>query len=93
MRRTALRLAIAVMLVSSGWIVGRAQSAGPDFVISVSAPTGRTDIRCVRGCRLAFIEGQTMLRNVKPETLTSFSFSCGLPDGCPSGQLGGWITP
>jgi len=35
-----------------GWVVGRAQSANPDFELVVTAPGGETSVECVRGCDL-----------------------------------------
>ena len=90
MRQIIVRLTIAFALVALGWVSGRAQNSAPDFTISVSAPMGHTDIRCLRGCRLAFIEGQINVRAsaAKP----TFSFSCSEAHGCPSGILGGWLA-
>ena len=45
---------IVAVLVGLGWVAGRAQSASPDFEIIVSAPSGATEITCVRGCSITW---------------------------------------
>ncbi|MEZ5316214.1 MAG: hypothetical protein R2752_02325 [Vicinamibacterales bacterium] len=88
MSRTILRVFIAAALVGLGWTAGRAQGSGPDFEIAVKAPGGRTEVECVRGCKLAWVE------RMDPATITpnrtSFDYSCGAAT-CESGRIGGWI--
>jgi hypothetical protein len=71
----------------TGWAVGRAQSAAPDFELVVNAPGGETSIECVRGCDLKWVE-----RGPNPNSglMTKFTFSCGASE-CSSGRIGGWF--
>jgi hypothetical protein len=87
MKRTILRLGIALILVGAGWAAGRAQTSGPDFELIVNAPGGQTRIDCVRGCKLAWVE-----RGVPPGGASDpgFSFSC-TADRCSSAKVGGWV--
>lgn len=91
MVRAALLIAIAAALVGTGWMVGQAQSAEPDFQIVVNAPEGETTITCVRGCHLAFVE-----RGVNPNSkpLPTFRFRCSrtADSRCSSMKVGGWMT-
>ncbi len=80
MIRASVRLVIALFLVLGGWAVGVAQSTEPAFEIVVSAPAGETSIRCVRGCKLAWVE-----RGVNPHAQpdSNFTFRCsGAIDRC-----------
>jgi hypothetical protein len=89
MKRTALRIAVAIGLVVGGWAVGKAQTAQPNFEFIVNAPAGETTVQCVRGCDLAWVE-----RGVNPASKPqpSFSFACGgTVDRCSSARVGGWI--
>ena len=89
MIRTVLRLALVVVLVALGWIAAKAQAPEPNFEILVQAPSGTTTIRCVRGCKLAWVE-----RGVNPNStpMQAFTFSCS-GSNCSSGKVGGWIEP
>ena len=53
MLRMVRRTALVVALVGLGWSVGRAQTTTPDFELMIDAPSGATNIRCVRGCTLS----------------------------------------
>lgn len=91
MRRTIVRLAVAVLLVLVGFAAGRAQSANPDFELVVSGSAESTRIECRRGCTLAWVE-----RGVNPAAtpMSSFSYGCkgaGVTT-CTSGRVGGWLT-
>lgn len=61
MVRNAVRVLVVVGLLGIGWVAGHAQppaSAPPvssDFeLIVATADDGRTELRCVRGCRLTW---------------------------------------
>jgi hypothetical protein len=90
MERRIVRIVLGVALFALGWVAARAQQTSPDFVIAVSAPEGATNIRCVRGCRLAWVE-----RGLNPNAtpMDSFDYQCRGPERCVSGQIGGWLVP
>ena len=92
MKRTALRLLFAITLIAMGWTIGRAQGSVPDFELRIDAPAGRTNVECVRGCQLAWVE--RMVPGTVTPNKTTFTYACGnSPDGrCVSGRIGGWIT-
>jgi hypothetical protein len=56
MKGIALRLLIAIGLVGAGWTIGRAQPSFRDFDLCIDAPGGESNITCVRGCQLAWIQ-------------------------------------
>jgi hypothetical protein len=90
MRRLVIHALIAALLIASGWVAAKAQSAAPDFEIVVSAPAGETTIECKRGCDLAWVE-----RGVNPNAIPSpaFTFSCSgaSVQRCSSATVGGWL--
>ena len=89
MRRLFVNAAVAFALIATGWIVAKAQTTSmPDFELIVDAPGGATTIRCVRGCRLAWVE-----RGVNPnsEPVESFDFACS-GARCSSAKVGGWLV-
>ena len=92
MIRWSLRIALAVTLVAIGWVAGMAQPRNPDFEIIVDAPAGPTNIQCVRGCDLSWVERGLHANAVRNST---FSFVCSGPSvsRCTSGKVGGWIKP
>ena len=49
MRRQALLVVVAVLLVAAGWSAG-AQRAVADFEIDVEVPRGQMTVSCARGC-------------------------------------------
>jgi hypothetical protein len=83
LRQTAL----AVILVALGWAAGSAQTSMPDFELIVDAPGGETNVRCVRGCKLAWVE-----RGVNPRAtpIDTFTYRC-TADRCSSARVGGWL--
>ena len=87
MLRKAVLAAAGLLLVVTGWLVGRAQAA-PDFEFVIDAPAGDTHIDCVRGCKLAWVE-----RGMGGSPQTTFRFSChGQVERCSSGRIGGWLN-
>ena len=93
MARIMGRLLLAVVLIGMGWTIGRAQGSVPNFELRIDAPEGQTNIECVRGCQLAWIE--RMAPGTVAPNKTTFTYSCSnSPDGrCGSGRIGGWINP
>jgi hypothetical protein len=87
-----MRLAvIGLAFTAFGWALAQAQGTQPDFAILVEAPSGATTVRCVRGCKLAWIE-----RGLNPNSTpsASFGYSCtGGGSPCSSGTVGGWLAP
>jgi hypothetical protein len=67
MRRTALRILIALTLAGVGWSVGRAQTTIADIEFTVDAPSGRTTLTCLRGCAWG------------PSGNNTTAFGCGAP--------------
>ena len=89
MTQTALRVALAIGLFGTGWGVAKAQIQTPTFELQVDAPEGNTIIKCVRGCKLAWVS-----RGVNPNTTpkATFEYRCsGGPARCLSGVVGGWV--
>ena len=87
MRRNALRVAMAIGLLGTGWIAAKAQTQSPTFELQVDAPGGETKIHCVRGCKLAWVE-RGVNPNAKP--IATCEYRCGAPR-CQSGVVGGWV--
>ncbi len=85
MTHIALRLILAVLLVTCGWLIGRAQSAGPLFFsLTVDSPVGSTTLRC-NGCELfSWTEGHATAQR-------QFTLACGGPQTC-SQTIGGTRT-
>jgi hypothetical protein len=83
---------IGLVLGGSCWAIGYAQAAQrePDFEIAVSASAGRTEITCVRGCGMAWVE-----RGINPNAAIEKTFTYGCTGSgvqtCKSGRIGGWI--
>ena len=53
MAKKVLRLVIVVVVVLAAWAIGHLQAQSPtvdSWEIQIVAPTGRTTIRCVKGC-------------------------------------------
>lgn len=95
MKRIVARLVLAVALVGAGWTIGRAQASVPNFELQIDAPAGQTNVTCLRGCELAWIERMTP-GSVDPGGQKTFTYRCsgGGPDQrCASGRVGGWIRP
>lgn len=92
MGRVTRRIVMAIVLVGAGWVVGSAQSqvTEPDFEISVVAPPGRTEITCVRGCSLKWVERGN---HASSTPMSTFSYGCegAGATNCGSGRIGGWV--
>lgn len=88
MAHLLLKVTLAFALIAAGWVAAKAQIPAPDFEIIVDAPGGATTIRCVRGCRLAWVE-----RGINPNAtpIESFDFACSGPR-CSSFKVGGWLA-
>jgi len=87
MARTALRVALALGLLGTGWVAAKAQTSGPTFELQVDAPGGETTIRCVRGCKLAWVQ-----RGVNPNAAPQLTFEYRCTGArCGSGLVGGWV--
>ena len=90
MRRTILRALIIFTSLAFGWAAAKAQTAEPDFVLSVDAPAGATTITCVKGCALKWVERGI---NLQSGTMSSFGYACtGSTMRCSSGKIGGWLA-
>jgi hypothetical protein len=90
MIRMAVRLLLSAALVGIGWSVGRAQTTAPEFELVIDAPAGRTNIECVRGCQMAWVERMTP--NSVITTQPTFSYECSNSQNrCGSGRIGGWV--
>jgi hypothetical protein len=92
MTRVAVRAVLALSLIGMGWTIGRAQSPGPDFELKIDAPQGQTNVVCVRGCELAWIE-RMLPGTIDPRGQTTFTYRCGggsAGQRCESGRIGGW---
>ena len=87
MSRSLSIVTLVFVAMVIGWVVGRAQSANPDFELVVTAPGGETSVECVRGCDLKWVE-----RGLNPNSvlMTKFTFSCGASE-CSSGRICGWL--
>jgi hypothetical protein len=89
--RTLMQLAFALALIGTGWVAAKAQTqmSAPAFELQVEAPGGSTTIRCVRGCKLAWVQ-----RGVNPNSAPQSSFEYDCTAGrCGSGLVGGWVVP
>jgi len=86
--RTIAQVALAVILMSLGWVIGRAQTSTPAFEFVVDAPGGETTIKCVKGCELAWVERGV---NANATPVPTFKYGCTAPR-CSSGRVGGWVN-
>ena len=55
MRRTAVRLLLAAMLIGLGWAAAKAQSPQTDFELVVDAPGGDVSVTCAKECDVACV--------------------------------------
>ncbi len=88
MRRVLIRTVVALALVLSGWLVGRAQTlAEPDFTLSLDAPGGETRVTCTKGCVL---QGGRDYRNEHAGYMLTYWYKCGGTNRCAA-TVNGWL--
>jgi hypothetical protein len=89
MRRRTIQMVVALSLVAVGWVVGRAQTPAPEFTLAIEAPSGRTMVKCVRGCTLQGGRDEGNPNNTPTE---NYEFECGgaSPPRC-SATVNGWL--
>ena len=86
MRRRTIQMVVALSLVASGWLAGRARTPAPEFTLAIEAPEGRTIVECVRGCTLQNGRGG----NGAPTE--NYWFECkGASLGRCSATVNGWL--
>jgi hypothetical protein len=90
--RTVRSVGVAALLMILGWAAGRAQMSQPAFEIVVDSPAGETNIQCVRGCTLAWVE-RGLNPNSAPEPKFTYSCRGASVTRCSSSRVGGWLTP
>jgi hypothetical protein len=90
MRRRTIQTLVALLLVAFGWVAGRAQAPPPEFTLAIEAPSGRTTVRCVRGCKL---QGGRDEGNPHNSPTPSYWFECqeAANDRC-SATVNGWLA-
>lgn len=90
-RQPSLKLFLfALLFPVTGWTMGSAHQAAPDFVLKIDAPAGETRIECVSGCE--FI-GARDLGNPNAGRMKSYTYGC-RGEGvqrCP-GKVAGWVV-
>lgn len=86
--RGMVQIALALILMFVGWVLGTAQTSSPAFELVVDAPGGKTTIKCVKGCGLSWVE-RGLNANSAPSTV--FTYECTAPR-CSSGRVGGWLN-
>ena len=91
MKRVAFRAIVAIALVGLGWAYGRAQTPAPDFEIVIDAPEGKTNIECVRGCLLAWVE-RGVSQGIPQNPAFNYGCSNSPSKRCGSGRIGGWVA-
>jgi hypothetical protein len=87
MRKIVTHVLVGVVLVGLGWVTGLAQSRRGDFEVRVQAPTGKTTVECVRGCKVI---GARDVENPNATWVTTYWFTCGAPEGC-EGRVVGFV--
>jgi hypothetical protein len=89
MKRTLVRIMVAVGFLIAGWSAGRAQPVKADFVLLVDSPNGTTTVKCVRGCELVFGRSAD---NAQAARMPTFTYTCKSPEGqCSSQEIAGWV--
>jgi hypothetical protein len=88
MRRRTIHTSVALLLVAFGWAAGRAQTPAPEFMLAIEAPSGRTLVKCVRGCTL---QGGRDEGNPSNEPTQTYWFECqGASSRC-NATVNGWL--
>jgi hypothetical protein len=90
---TVRRIIWSCALLTIGWVVGHAQRAEPDFMLSIDAPFGETRVKCVSGCALM---GSNDLGNPNAGTMLEFLYACrgraaANPDARCGATVAGWL--
>ena len=89
MRRRIIQMGIVLLLVASGWLVGKTQTPAPEFTLAIEAPFGRTTIKCVRGCTLQGGRDEGKPNNQPTE---NYWFECqGTPIAHCNATVNGWL--
>jgi hypothetical protein len=89
MRRRIIQMVVALSLVASGWLAGRAKTPAPEFTLAIDAPEGRTFVECVRGCTL---QGGRDEGNPNAATMQRYWFECkNAPTGGCKATVNGWL--
>jgi hypothetical protein len=86
LNRVLIRGVVALALVLSGWLVGRAQTRAPDFTLSLDAPEGETRVTCTKGCEL---QGGRDYGNERAGYMQTYSYRCG-GSRCTA-TVNGWL--
>ena len=77
MKRTALRLLLAVALIATGWSLRLVQNMLGEppgrFLLRIDSPTGATTIQCPDGCKLV------SLKNLPSLSTRQMTFECERP--------------
>jgi hypothetical protein len=87
MRRKAIYTVMGLSLLAFGWAVGRASTPVPEFTLTIEAPSGRTTITCVRGCRL---QGGRDEGNPNNVPIAKYSVECSGVERC-NATVNGWL--
>jgi hypothetical protein len=89
MRLKAIYTVIGLSLLAFGWAVGRARTPAPapEFTLTIEAPSGRTTITCVRGCRL---QGGRDEGNPSNAPTTKYFLECSGVERC-NATVNGWL--
>jgi hypothetical protein len=78
------------VLVSLGWVIGHAQRAEPEFMISIDAPVGETRIECASGCELM---GSRDVGNPSAGRLKVYMYGCAGRNAQRCGaSVAGWLV-
>jgi hypothetical protein len=89
MGRRTIQMVVALSLVAVGWVAGRVQTPAPEFTLAIEAPSGRTIVRCVRGCTLQGGRDEGNPNNAPTE---NYWFECqGASTQRCSATVNGWL--
>jgi hypothetical protein len=86
-----MRALLVLGLVIAAWTLGRAQASTPSFELLIDAPEGRTNIECVRGCKLAWVQRGVPSNDTARQATFTYSCTNSPTDRCGSGRIGGWV--
>jgi hypothetical protein len=89
MRRRTIQIVVALSLVAFGWVTGKSQTPAPEFTLAIEAPSGRTMVKCVRGCTLQGGRDEGNPNNAPTE---NYEFECqGASSLRCSATVNGWL--